>query len=87
MTVKKDSAVKINGTLTIEGVSKPVTLDLTYGGSIVDPMGNEKVGFSISGKINRMDWGMAWNKTLDKGGVAVGEEVAIEIEGEAQKNK
>lgn len=83
VVVKKDKAVKVSGNLTIKGVTKPVTLDLTYGGSVVDPWGNQKVGFSLSGKINRKDWGLNWNKTLDKGGLAVGEEVNLEIEGEA----
>lgn len=87
MSVQKDKATKVNGLLTIKGVTKPVTLDLTYGGSIVDPNGNEKVGFSLAGKIDRKDFGVSWNKTLDKGGVAVSDEVMIEIEGEAQKAK
>lgn len=84
-SVKKDKPTKISGTLTMRGVSKPVTLDLTYGGSVVDPWGNEKVGFSMSGKIDRKDFGLTWNKSLDKGGVAVSDEVMLEIEGEAQK--
>jgi polyisoprenoid-binding protein YceI len=85
--VKKDSSVKVNGQLTIKGVTKPVTMDLTYGGSVIDPNGNEKVGFSLSGKIDRKNWGITWNKNLDKGGVAVSNEVAIAIEGEANKAK
>jgi polyisoprenoid-binding protein YceI len=87
VTVKKDEAVKVPGQLTMRGVTKPVTLDLTYGGSIIDPMGNEKIGFSLTGKINRKDWGINWNKTLDKGGLTVSDEVMIEIEGEAIKDK
>ncbi len=83
VVVKKDKAVAVKGNLTIKGITKPVTLDLTYGGSIVDPWGNQKVGFSLSGKIHRKDWGLNWNKTLDKGGLAVGEDVTLEIEGEA----
>jgi polyisoprenoid-binding protein YceI len=85
VVVKKDQAVKLAGQLTMRGVTKPVTLDLTYGGSVTDPMGNEKVGFTISGTINRKDWGVNWNKTLDKGGLTVSDDVMIEIDGEAIK--
>lgn len=81
--VQKDRPVKINGTLTMRGVSKPVTLDLTYSGTIVDPWGNQRVGFSMNGKVNRKDWGLNWNQTLDKGGVTVSDEITLEIEGEA----
>ncbi|MGZ5278343.1 MAG: YceI family protein [Pseudobdellovibrionaceae bacterium] len=83
--VKQDSPVQIKGHLTMKGVAKPVTLDLAYGGAVSDPMGNEKVGFSLTGRINRKDWGINWNKTLDKGGLTVSDEVRIEIEGQAKK--
>lgn len=86
-TVQKDKSVKISGMLTIKGVAKPIVLDLTYGGTVIDMMGAEKVGFSLSGTIHRKDWDMNWNKTLDKGGLALGEDVMIAIEGEAQKAK
>lgn len=76
---------KVHGTLTIKGVAKPVALDVEYRGSIVDPWKNEKVGFSATTKINRKDFGLNWNQNLDKGGVAVSDEVTIVIEGEAVK--
>ena len=60
----------------------PVVLDVTNNGE-VEFMGVKKVGFSASTKVNRKDWGLAWNKALDKGGVAVSDEVTISIEGEA----
>ncbi len=85
--VKLNEAVKVSGDLTMRGVTKPVTLDLTYTGSATDPWGNEKVGFALAGQINRKDWGVNWNKTLDKGGLTVSDEVMIEIEGEAGKAK
>jgi polyisoprenoid-binding protein YceI len=87
VVVKIDHPTPITGELTMHGVTKPVTLDLTYTGAVTDPWGNEKVGFSLAGKINRKDWGLNWNKALDKGGVTVSDDVAIEIEGEAQKQK
>ncbi len=85
--VEKNKAVKVAGQLTMKGITKPVTLDLTYSGTATDPWGNERVGFNLSGKINRKDWGINWNKNLDGGGVVVGEEVSLEIEGEAVKSK
>lgn len=83
---KDPKNLKVSGTLTIHGVSKPVVLDVVNKGSAVDPWGNEKVGFSATTKVNRKDFGLNWNKTLDKGGVALGEEVSIMIDGEAAKD-
>jgi polyisoprenoid-binding protein YceI len=66
--------------LTIKGVSKPVKLSVEYGGLGKDPWGNIKAGFTISGKINRTDWGLGWNAALEAGGVLVGEDVKISCE-------
>lgn len=74
---------KLIGTLTLRGKKKDVPLDLVYKGTIVDPMGTHRVGFAATGKINRKDFGMTFNKTLDKGGLMIGEEVTLHIEGEA----
>lgn len=70
---------KIIGDLTIKGITKEVTLDLEYNGSNVDPWGNEKHGFDVSGKINRNDFGLVWNSVLEGGGVLVGENVDLII--------
>lgn len=78
---------KAIGTLTIRGKSQKVTLNLDYKGAVTDPMGNQKIGFAATTEINRKDFGVSWNKTLDKGGLAVGEKVTIHIEGEAVKAK
>lgn len=85
--IKTGKPVKITGTLTMRGVAKPVSLDIDYRGLQVDPWGNEKIGFGLTGKLNRKDWGISWNKALDKGGVTVSDEVAVNIEGEALKEK
>jgi polyisoprenoid-binding protein YceI len=71
---------KITGDLTVKGVTKPVTLDVEYNGAHKDPWGNLKAGFSVSGKINRKDWGLAWNAALEGGGVLVSEDVKINAE-------
>ncbi|MBZ0207054.1 MAG: YceI family protein [Flavobacteriales bacterium] len=74
------SDYKLKGDLTIKDITKPVTLDVEFGGTITDPSGNEKAGFSLSGKINRKDWGLNWNSALETGGVLVGDEVRISAE-------
>ncbi len=65
------------GNLTIKGVTKPVKLAVEFGGIATDPWGNTKAGFTISGKINRTDYGLVWNAALETGGVMVSEEVKI----------
>lgn len=78
---------KVHGSLTMVGVSKPVILDVDYKGSVKDPWGNEKLVFEAQTTINRKDWGISWNKSLDKGGLAVSDEVKIIIEGQASPKK
>ena len=68
---------RLTGQLTIRGVSREVSLDVEFGGIGAYPWGNEKAGFSISGQINRKDFGLNWNTALEAGGVLVGEEVKI----------
>ena len=70
----------ITGEMTIKGVTKEVTLALDYNGKGVDPWGNVKHGFEISGKINRNDFGLTWNSVLEAGGVLVSEEVTLTID-------
>lgn len=71
---------KLTGDLTLHGVTKPVNLDVEFGGLAKDPWGNTKTGLSATGKINRKDWGLNWNSALETGGVLVGEEVKLNIE-------
>ncbi len=71
---------QLKGQLTIKGVSNEVTLDVEFGGINKDPWGNKKAGFSVTGKINRKDWGLNWNAALETGGVLVSEEVKISAE-------
>lgn len=68
---------QLKGLLTIKGISKEVTFDVEYGGVNKDPWGNEKAGFSLNGKINRKEWDLTWNATLETGGVLVSDEVKI----------
>ena len=72
-----DGNYKLEGNLTIKSITKPVTLDVEFGGVGKDPWGNTKAGFTLSGKINRKDWDLNWNAALEAGGVLVSEEVRL----------
>src|ERR1700730_15506056 len=78
---------KVTVDLTIRGVTKEITLDYEHGGSVVDPYGNNRVGGTLTGTINRSDWGLVWNVPLGAGGWLVGEKVKLEIDGELSLEK
>lgn len=67
----------LKGNMTIKGITKPVEFKVEFGGIAKDPWGNTKAGFTISGKINRKDFGLTWNAATEAGGVLVGEEVKL----------
>lgn len=73
----------VAGDLTVRGVTKPVELEVTYEGAGRDPWGNERIGVSATGEIDREAFGLTWNQALETGGVLVGKSVRIEIEAEA----
>ena len=75
------------GDLTLRGVSKEITLVGHYNGATKDPSGHTRAGFNAEGKLNRKDFGMVWNKTLDSGGLVVGDEVQIRLDIECIKEK
>jgi polyisoprenoid-binding protein YceI len=83
---KEDEIFELTGTLDIKGVKKQVVLSVEFGGLMTDPWGNVKAGFSVTGKINRKDWGLNWNATLEAGGVLVSEEVKINCDIELVKS-
>ena len=78
---------KLEGNLTIKGVTKKVTFDVTYGGTVKDPYGNIKAGFKAKGNIKRMDYGLTWSALTEAGGMVVGDEVAIMFNIELAKAK
>ncbi len=82
---KEGDEIRVSGALTIRGVSKDVTFPVTIAGPIKDPRGNSRLGVEASLKINRMDFGVAWNNPLEGGGVVVGNDVWITINGELAK--
>lgn len=80
-----DGGVDVTGDLTIKGTSKSVTIPFEYEGIATDPFGNVRAGFSGSTVINRSDFDLTWNATLETGGVLVAEKVTLEIEVSAIK--
>lgn len=76
----------LHGDLTINGVTKPVALDVEFNGALGEP-GEEVVGFSIGTQISRKDFGLTWNVALEGGGMLVGDRVTITIEVEATRAK
>lgn len=74
---------KLSGNLTIRGVTKPVTFDLSYEGSAQDPYGNTKAAFFATGEINREEFGLTWNVPLESGGMLVSKNLKVEFEVQA----
>ena len=74
------SDYKVTGDLTIRGVTKSAVFNVEYAGQGKDAYGGQRAGIAATTKINRKDWGLTWNAVLETGGVAVSEEVKIEID-------
>jgi polyisoprenoid-binding protein YceI len=78
---------KAYGKLTIKDVTKDVVLDYEFGGTIIDPSGKKRAGFTLGGTIDRREYNVTWNRVLEAGGVAVSEKVKLEISVEGIINK
>lgn len=86
--MKGKSFDKVIGDLTLNGKTKPVTLQVDFKGVTADPWGNEKIVFTATTKIARKDFGIDWNKPMEKvKGMVIGDDVDVTIEGEANKVK
>ena len=70
----------LNGNLTIRDVTKPIKLNVEYGGSVVDPYGQSKAGFTVTGKISRKEYGLTWNAVTEAGQVVVSDDIKIHCE-------
>jgi polyisoprenoid-binding protein YceI len=81
-----ESTFEVTGDLTIKGVTNSITVPFSFEGAAKDPFGNERVGFEGSVTINRKDYGITWNATLETGGVLVSDKVTLEFEISAIKN-
>lgn len=75
-----DNNHELWGELTIKGITKNVKLNVQFGGIVNDPWGNERAGFTVNGKINRSDWELVWNTSLESGSKMVSDEVTISCE-------
>lgn len=75
-----DGKHELSGELTIKGITKNIQLQVKFCGIVNDPYGNEKAGFSVSGKINRSDWGLNWDTITKSGSSMLGEEIIISCE-------
>jgi len=75
-----ESNQELWGELTIRDITKNIKLNIRFGGTATDPWGNEKAGFTVTGKINRSDWGLVWNTAIETGGLMVGNEISITCE-------
>ena len=72
-----DEDFKLKGELTIRGITKPIDLDVSFGGKVKDPWGNERVGFQVEGKLNRFDYDLKWNNLMETGGAVVGKIIKL----------
>ncbi|GAA3409359.1 YceI family protein [Paenibacillus hodogayensis] len=85
ISAKGDGEYDVTGDLSLHGVTRPETFQVTFEGAGKDPWGNEKVGFSGKGKIKRSDFGLSYNAVLEAGGVLIGDEIKISLEIEGVK--
>jgi polyisoprenoid-binding protein YceI len=83
VTPSGDDRYRVDGDLTIRGVTRPVVLEVEQEGEGIDPWGQARIGFTAATTINRRDYGLNWNQALETGGVLVSDEVKISIEGQA----
>ena len=72
-----ENKYKLTGDFTMRDVTKPVELDVVYNGTVKDPWGNQRAGFSITGSVNRFDYNLKWNSLMEAGGAVVGKTVDI----------
>ncbi|MBX0332653.1 YceI family protein [Pontibacter sp. HSC-14F20] len=71
---------KLHGDLTIRNITKPVTVNVEFGGTVVDPYGQHKAGFTLTGKISRKEFGLTWNAVTEAGSVVVSDEIKLQAE-------
>ena len=77
-----DGSYVITGDLTVRGETRPITLEAELGGIIRDPFGNDRMGFSATGTIDRSEFGLTWNAALEGGGLVLGDRLKVNIDAE-----
>lgn len=88
-SVKKidDENYKLYGDLTIRNITKPIELEVEFGGVVADPWGNTRAGFSLTGSIDRFEYGLKWNALIETGGAVVGKTIKLSADIELVKQK
>jgi polyisoprenoid-binding protein YceI len=71
---------KLYGDLTIRGITKPMTVNVEFGGTVVDPYGQHKAGFTVTGKISRKDFGLTWSAVTEAGQIVVSDDIRVHAE-------
>jgi polyisoprenoid-binding protein YceI len=71
---------KLHGDLTIREITRPITLNVDFGGTVVDPWGQTKAGFTVKGKISRKEFNLRWNAVTEAGQVVVSDDIRIECD-------
>ena len=82
-----ESGFRLHGELTLRDVTKPISLNVEYGGTIKDPWGNIKSGFEVTGSIRRKEFGLRWDALTEAGGAVVSDEVKIQCNVEFSKGQ
>jgi len=74
---QKGDGARLHGDLTLRGVTKPLTVDVDFGGIVVDPYGQTKAGFTVTGKVSRKEFGLTWSAVTEAGQVVVSDEIRL----------
>ena len=80
---RRRGRIRVYGNLNMRGKTRPIVLEGTISDAIKDPWGNTKIAVNVEGKVDRTEFGIAWNKVMETGGTVIGEEVTIVLELEA----
>ncbi|MDF1573819.1 MAG: YceI family protein [Bacteroidales bacterium] len=78
---------RLSGVLTIRGISREISLDVNFNGVAVDPYGQTKAGFEISGEISRKDFGLQWNAVTEAGSIVVSDQVKLVVDAQFVKQE
>lgn len=70
----------MHGDLTIKNITKPIVLNVDFGGIVTDPYGQTKAGFTVEGKLSRKDFGLTWNAVTEAGQIVVSDEIRAHCE-------
>lgn len=80
VTKVDEATFELAGDLTLKGVTRPVTVRFELTGTATDPYGNLRAGFEGRATLNRKDWGVTWNVSLEAGGILVSEKITLELD-------